>query len=57
MASESMCTGAILSNRNLTISRKGFVGCLGFASFRAISLYRKEKSFYSKYHPLSCFSK
>lgn len=40
MASESICTGAILSKRNLTISRKGFVGCLGFASFRAISLYK-----------------
>lgn len=56
MASESMCTGAILSNRNLTISRKGFVGCLGFASFRAISLYRKER-FYHKYDLLSYFSK
>lgn len=38
MASESMCTGAILSSKNLTISRKGFVGCLGYVNLRVISL-------------------
>ena len=38
MASESMWTGAMRSNRNLTISRKGLVGCLGNVSLRVISL-------------------
>lgn len=38
IASESMCTGAILSSRNFTISRKGFVGCLGYVNLRVISL-------------------
>lgn len=40
MASESMCTGAILSSRNFTISRNGFEGCLGNVSFRVISLWK-----------------
>ena len=43
MASESMWTGAIRSSRNLTISRKGLVGCLGNVSLRVISLCTQYK--------------
>lgn len=43
MASESMWTGAIRSNRNFTISRNGLVGCLGNVNFRVISLCREYK--------------
>lgn len=35
--SVSMCTGAILSSRNLTISRNGLLGCLGLPSFLVMS--------------------
>lgn len=38
MASESMWTGAIRSNRNFTISKNGLVGCFGNVNFRVISL-------------------
>lgn len=36
--SVSICTGAILSNKNLTISRNGLLGCLGLPSFLVMSL-------------------
>lgn len=44
MASESMWTGAMRSNRNLTISRNGLVGCLGNVSFLVISLFKKQNN-------------
>ncbi len=37
MDSVSIWTGAILSNKNFTISRKGLLGCLGLPSFLVIS--------------------
>lgn len=43
--SVSMCTGAILSNRNLTISRKGLLGCLGLPSFLVMSLWKWQVHF------------
>lgn len=43
MASESMWTGAMRSSKNLTISRNGFVGCLGNVNFRVISLCSQYK--------------
>lgn len=43
MASESMWTGAIRSNRNFTISKNGLVGCFGNVNFRVISLCKEYK--------------
>lgn len=41
--SVSMWTGAILSNKNFTISRKGLLGCLGLPSFFVISFCKKNQ--------------
>lgn len=41
MDSVSMCTGAILSSRNLTISRNGLLGCLGLPSFLVMSRWKQ----------------